>query len=267
MIKRIIMRKLVIKVMRWVPFPIRRKIALLGIEAGHGIDEFIRYPSLDGTLRYLRRKNFQPTFVVDVGAFRGEWTEQFKSVFPNATILMVEAQQSKKVILQSVCRQFTGSVEVEIALLGAQDGVQVVFHEAENASSVFQEQGFAISSPVARSLVRLDTLLANANKYERIDFLKLDTQGYELEVLKGAEQVLKKCEFVLLEASLVQINNGCPLAIEVMNFMAAHGFKWLDVCGQWRRPDHVLWQVDLLFIRDSSKFMPTPYLEGATFPG
>lgn len=260
-------RQLIRKIIPTLPKFIRRNLALAGIEAGNGLKEFIRYPSLEGTLKYLEQKGFEPEFVIDVGAFRGEWTTEFKSVFPKASVLMIEAQQNKKAGLWSACQKFNGSVDLEIALLGAQDGVEVTFHEVENASSVFQEQGFAVSSPTTRTLTRLDTLLVRANKLERIDFLKLDVQGYEIEVLKGAEETLARTEFVLLEASLIQINKGCPLAIEVLNFMAAHKFRWLDFCGQWRRPDHFLWQVDLLFVRNDSKFVPDASLDGSTFPG
>ena len=85
-------------------------------------------------------------------------------------------------------------------------------------------------------------------------------QGYELEVLKGGEHVLSQPEAVLLEASLVPTNAGTPLVADVVRFMDDRGFRLVDVCGEIRRRDGVLWQADLLFLRTTSRLMPAPGL-------
>jgi hypothetical protein len=59
-----------------------------------------------------------------------------------------------------------------------------------------------------------------------------------------------------LEASLVPINQGCPLIAEVMAFMSAAGFNLFDFCSQTRRRDGVLWQTDLMFLREGAAFSP-----------
>lgn len=90
--------------------------------------------------------------------------------------------------------------------------------------------------------------------------LKLDVQGYELEVLKGSSQALRAADVVLMEASLVPINDGCPLIGEVMSFMYDHRFRVFDFCSQIRRADGVLWQTDLLFLKAGSGITPDPRL-------
>src|SRR2546422_465251 len=84
-------------------------------------------------------------------------------------------------------------------------------------------------------------------------FLKLDVQGYELEVLRGAERTLTATDVVLMEVSLLQYNAGAPLFAEVTAFMKAIGFVVYDICGQLRRAaDEALFQADLLFVREDS---------------
>ncbi len=216
-------------------------------------------PSVAGTLAALHARGFRPRTVVDVGAFRGDWTVLVKQVFPDAEVLMVEPQARLRSRLEDLCRRYDG-IHYRSALLGAAEGTEVVFSEMATGSSVFEER-----SPVPRTYTpmratTLDTATADACGWDRIDLLKLDVQGYELEVLKGATSYLPRCELVLLEASLIPVNRGCPLVDEVIAFMRARGFRLLDICSLLRRRDGALWQVDLLFIHPASPLVPAPEL-------
>jgi hypothetical protein len=83
--------------------------------------------------------------------------------------------------------------------------------------------------------------------------LKLDVQGFELEVLKGASQTLALSEIVIMEASLLPYNDGSPLFAEVIAFMNKEGFVAFDFCGQLRREsDCALFQTDVAFVRRES---------------
>jgi hypothetical protein len=94
----------------------------------------------------------------------------------------------------------------------------------------------------------LDELIAEG-KVPRPDFLKLDVQGYELEVLKGGERALSSTRAVLLEVSFIPFFERMPVALDVVNFMAARGFMWYDVLGIYRRrSDDALMQMDVMFV-------------------
>jgi|GEM_PF-6087469 len=91
-----------------------------------------------------------------------------------------------------------------------------------------------------------------------VDFLKLDVQGYEMKILKGGGDILDRVEFILLEASLQPLNAGAPLVDEILTFMRARGFLMYDICSFSRRPpQRLLSQIDLLMVRETSKFSPT----------
>lgn len=202
----------------------------------------------------LRQHGFDPRFMVDVGAYHGEWTQFAKQLFPKAAVLMVEAQSAKQAPLMQVCRQLA-SVELRAALLGAEDGIKVPFFEMETGSSVFVEGHAQGRSAVELSTQRLDRVLTDCGKAQTpIDLLKLDVQGYELEVLKGAEQALARTEIVVAEASIMQINQGCPLIRDVVEFLSQRDFVLIDLGAQVRFANQALWQTDLVFARSDSRF-------------
>jgi FkbM family methyltransferase len=249
---------------RWVramlPHAVREQIGQAGRffapDAPFAEEPRDTFPSIEGALRCLKERGFQPRFAVDVGAYHGEWTVLFKNVFPQARVLMVEAQEQKLATLRAVCSQFAGSVECTIALLGSTSGKRIRFVEMETGSSVFEEQSRYPRRVAEKSTLTLDELLNN----QSVDFLKLDVQGYELEVLLGARRALEQAQSVLMEASLVPINQDAPLLADMVHFMDSKGFRVVDFCSQIRRKDGVLWQTDLLFLRTSSTLLPDPRL-------
>ncbi len=79
---------------------------------------------------------------------------------------------------------------------------------------------------------RLDDVLE-----EGCDFLKMDIQGAELDVLKHAQKTLSGCLMIWLEVEFVPIYKGQPLFAEADTFLREHGFRFLcfDYFGQGRR--------------------------------
>lgn len=234
-----------------LPPRIKRLLYRTGVEIG-GDESF---PSVSSSLKYIRDRGYRPQHIVDVGAYHGEWTSLVREIFPQAAVLMVEPQEQKRAQLERVCAELGPNVTFQNALLGADDGHPVEFVVMETGSSVLEEQS---DYPRTKALVHttsLDTLIDGMPGWDRMDFLKLDVQGYELEVLRGATSYLPRCEFVLMEVSIVPVNLGAPTVEEVFVFMTELGFRMLDICDQ-HRINKVLVQVDLLFINVRSAHAP-----------
>ncbi len=219
------------------------------------------YPSMESTLNDLKQRGFTPSNAIDIGAYHGEWTKMFKKIFPFAKVLMIEAQNEKNQMLSKICEKFPGEISCEIALLGAKTGTEVDFVQMETGSSVFEESSPYARKRLKKTLMTLDALLHGYKDFQQIDFLKLDVQGYELEILKGASALLKRTEFILMETSFIPINKGCPLILEVITYMNSIGFRTMDFCSQVRRKDGSLWATDLLFVSKSSRFLPQAQLD------
>jgi FkbM family methyltransferase len=250
-------KKLAYKIRPFTSKRIRKLIYKVGLI----MHEKAPYPSMESTLNDLKQRGFTPSTVIDVGAYHGEWTTMFKKIFPSCRVLMIEAQKEKLPALNGVCEKFSGAVSCEIALLGAKTGAEVDFVQMETGSSVFEESSPYARKRLKKTLITLDALLEGYKDFQQVDFLKLDVQGYELEILKGASALLKRTKFVLMETSFIPINKGCPLILEVITFMDSMGFRAMDFCSQVRRKDGSLWATDFLFVSTRSSFLPNPQLD------
>ena len=118
----------------------------------------------------------------------------------------------------------------------------------ETASSVLEEHIPQMNPARSYRMRTIDELVAN-NAVAPPDLLKLDVQGYEIEILKGAMSTLPLVSVVLAEVNLIDIHKGAPLFNEFILFMHGNGFVSYDICGFTRRPlDQALWQADFIFV-------------------
>ena len=205
-------------------------------------------PPEEEAYQRLKSKGFKPAFMIDVGAYQGEWTRLARRVFPDVPALMIEAQAAKRTFLDKVCADLP-DVRYEQALLGRTGGQKVHFFEMETGSSMFPE-----NSNVARLEKELTTTTLDdlAGRIPAPALLKIDVQGAELEVLEGAKATLASCEVVQLEVALLPYNEGAPTLLEVLNYMAERDFVPFDVSGMSRPNGIDLAQLDLLFTRTAS---------------
>lgn len=221
---------------RLIPFQYKRTVK-----------EKLGVPSLHWSLQNLKRKGFVPKAVVDVGAYEGFWTIDFLEVFPRTNVLMVEAQKKKEPHLKRISAKFPG-VEYAINLLAAQENEQKQFVEEETGSRVVTS-ALDAADPVVLTTTTLDNLVQR-RRFPMPELLKLDVQGYEMEVLKGAEQCLSHATACLLEISLLDIGGNTPLLAEMVSFMDTKGYQAYDISQFIRRPyDKALYQVDMFFVK------------------
>jgi hypothetical protein len=88
---------------------------------------------------------------------------------------------------------------------------------------------------------------------EPFDFVKLDVQGYELQVLIGFERYLRACAVLQLELSLLPLTAGVPLMAEVIEYLNKRGYVLFDIDELIRDPsDGAVWQIDAIFCREDS---------------
>lgn len=206
-------------------------------------------------LSYLRlaEKNFAPDGIIDVGAYQGEWTRLARRVFPDVPVLMVEAQESKRKMLDEVCEEL-GQVTYSSTVLGATSGETVSFFEMETGSSFYPEQSNAPRTVKQLSTKTLDEV-ASAFSGTNL-FLKIDVQGAELEVLAGGAETLNRCAVVQLEVAMLAYNQGAPNILDVIQYMDARDFVPFDISGESRPMGHLV-QVDMLFTPRSSDLRPS----------
>jgi hypothetical protein len=90
--------------------------------------------------------------------------------------------------------------------------------------------------------------------------LKVDVQGAELDVLRGAERMLADTEYILLEVSLFKFFQDGPDFNDVVLYMKSRGFVIYDISGlQYRPLDNALSQLDVAFVREDGLFRRRHY--------
>lgn len=222
----------------------------------HGIRDFLSrrlgVPEIPSALERLRNCNFDPVAIFDVGAYSGEFARNCRRVWPRASLTCFEVLPARVQELRAWCTS-DGRASVVNCLLGAAKRDAVPFHEMETASSVLEEHIPQVAHVKTFPMTTIDAVLETTISTPP-DLLKLDVQGYELEVLKGAERALRQISVVLAEVNFIDIHVGVPLFDEILLFMRDSGFVAYDICGLSRRPlDNALWQADFIFVRRDSK--------------
>ncbi len=206
--------------------PRRAREALLHVAFNVARDEFHKFaflyafaPDMTREFARLKQRGWSPESVVDVGSFQGDWGRMAHGLWPRARLAMIEPNTRNTDRLRGVAKEL--GAELHCELLGAAEGVEVPFHVMESGSSVFEERS---SVPRLCETRRLRTLDSTLSGWDAIDLLKIDAQGYEIEILKGASRLLPNTKSVLLELSLIQTNKGAPLMVIDVVAVKAQGF-------------------------------------------
>jgi FkbM family methyltransferase len=174
---------------------------------------------------YLKNMNIKPNVIYDIGACVMHWTRKAKEVWPSSQYYLVDAANS--------VQQFIKDHNHAIAVLSNVNGKIVDFYEDPNnpgGNSYYLETtgAFNETHKTKRITTTLDTIVAE-NKWELPDLLKIDVQGAEVDVLKGAEKTLSNCRDIILEAQHVNYNDGAPKIDQVKNYLESIGFHLVNI--------------------------------------
>ena len=100
------------------------------------------------------------------------------------------------------------------------------------------------------SIFTLDELMQNEVSQSKRPYLKIDTQGYELEVLEGAKEVLTYLCGVQLEISLQPLYEGQPELLEIIDKVTKLGFELYDLEPEfYDKQNGRLMQLNAIFIK------------------
>jgi len=202
----------------------------------------------------LKRNGSHIQYVLDIGAYRGDFTDTVHSVWPTAIIKQIEADERQLPWLQQ---------SAIIALLGDQEQASVDYYtlasdKITTGSSIFKEisnhYNAASTVVIKKSMTTIDLLDSKYNFYgdwKNHGLVKIDTQGSELLILRGAEKFLtvKQPRYILLECSVLQYNQNSPLIAEVMETMQKLNYYMADVFDTSYTQTGQLLQIDILFER------------------
>ena len=178
-------------------------------------------------------RKFEIDLVLDVGANKGQFASEIRNCGYIGNIVSFEPlSKAHSELLQSSagdamwdayprCALGDHNGEVEINIAGNSESSSILpmleTHRSAAPESAYQ----------GKESVTVKTLDSVAGQYlarARAPFLKIDTQGFEWQVLDGARDTLPKIKGILVELSLVPLYEGQHLWREVIERLEAEGF-------------------------------------------
>ena len=207
-------------------------------------------------VRLLRWRKID--LVIDVGANAGQYATRLREAGFAGRIVSFEPGSDAYSELRRRAAHDQAWTCHQVAL-GDRDGRATlnVALDTEGSSLLEVEPREVRNSPGSRfvgseavRLARLDSMWPELRLRRQHLYLKLDTQGTELSILRGASSALLDAEFVEAELSLVKLYEGGALIDEVISFLDDRGFALVSLEGIDEEPETgQMLQVDAIFMR------------------
>jgi FkbM family methyltransferase len=171
--------------------------------------------------------------ILDIGANYGQTAEKFRATFPSSIIHCFEPGTETFAVLQ---RTFAGKSNVHVwrRAVGSSVGQQTFLENTEADMSSFlelSETGWGeVNKRTVADVTTVDQFVREQNK-SAVDILKSDTQGYELEVFKGAEESMRarRIGLVYFEFIFSEMYRGLPRFDEVFRFLTDRDFLLVSI--------------------------------------
>lgn len=185
----------------------------------------------------------------DVGANEGQTISLLQNLFSKPTIHAFEP--SSTVFRSLELKKHNPEVFLHNFALGdSTSEKEFTNYESSVLSSFFdledcQENRFRNVSKISNEMVHVKMVddFVETNHIKKIDLLKIDTQGYDLNVLKGASQTFQKgmIENVFIEMNFARIYEGQAHHSDIFDFLYLHGLSLIDYYEKNRQGNKLAW--------------------------
>jgi FkbM family methyltransferase len=199
---------------------------------------------------YLKRYNFQAKTIVDVGVHAG--TEPLYGAFPDRQFVLVEPLPGSEELTRKrfpslnidffACAAGAATGESEFLIRPDIKWFSGLIPRADNRGGI---------EAVRVKVERLDRILSD-HKYARPFGVKIDVEGFELQVLHGLGELASDVEFFIVESSIKHEYEKEDRFSDLVIKMKEMGFELADILNVLGHPPAVH---DCLFLpRDDARF-------------
>jgi FkbM family methyltransferase len=215
-----------------------------------GYNPFVANQDLKHFFSIIKKLGFEPKHIVDVGANHGMWTREALKYFPDSYYTLFEPQKT----LENSVKDLLANPRIKLNTVGVGShagNFKLTIGKSDTESSFIYTEKDAAESGLRQIEVPIVTLNEFLGKMDvpTPDLIKIDAEGFDFEVLKGASDFIGKTEIFVVEVS-VAIENLDNSFLKMMNFMDEKGYKIFEITHLIRFGTHgVLCLAELCFIK------------------
>tara|TARA_B110000208_G_scaffold77208_1_gene98925 strand:+ start:11772 stop:13349 length:1578 start_codon:yes stop_codon:yes gene_type:complete len=205
-------------------------------------------------LNLLKKHNFYPDVIFDIGAHKGLWTLDMMNIYPSSLYKLFEAGDYKEL------KNLKKFINIEIfnnIILNENDGYVDWYENESTGDSIYKENTniYENIKSIKKKCISLNSFIDENEidlKSKKI-FMKIDCQGAEISILKGSSYLYENLDFILIEMPLFgEYNRNVDNFYEHINFMDSIGFIPFEKIES-HYLDKFNFQIDLLFVKKKSK--------------
>lgn len=259
------------KIIDFLFLPVRKSKNLLSHVVNHTLHKEIEEMSDSGNLfpmnhihqglrlsSKLINRNF---IIVDIGGGIGASLKLFTEYYPDKKIIAFEPVSEN---FAAIRLRFPGNDKIELVksavgnentnreihIAGRITSSSILPLAADPGSKVFNKANLGQVRTETIEIVRLDDFMANDSR--EIGIMKIDVQGFEMEVLMGAEKTLARTSIIILEANNHEGYTGSARYYDIDSFLREHGFTLYNLFPSIV-DDGRLKEWDMIYLNNSAK--------------
>ena len=183
-----------------------------------------------GHIDYLKTIQYTPSVIYDIGSAVLHWTKEAKINWPNARYINFDAVEQVEEFYKEM------NAEYAIGVFSNEDNNEIIFYNNPiylGGNSYYKEN--EKYSPLAKDIyskefeelrhtITIDSAVETFN-FPLPDFVKIDVQGAELDILSGMTNTLKTVKHLIVELQHVEYNIGAKQVEESIPFIESLGFE------------------------------------------
>lgn len=180
-------------------------------------------------LEFMKKEfKFEPKVCYDIGAAVLHWTRHAERIWSGTQVILFDAFEPVEM--------FYKTHKYNIGLLSDKDNVDMKFYQNDllfGGNSYYKEYDnniFPESNYIIKKSKTLDTIVKEKG-FPLPDLIKIDVQGAELDVLKGATNTLLNCKYLIVELQDMNYNQGAPLAPITIKYLEDNG--WILIASKF----------------------------------
>jgi FkbM family methyltransferase len=179
-------------------------------------------------LKRLKEEGFEPKVIYDIGSCVLHWTKEAKKLWPDATFVLFDAFAEAEFLYDGY--------DYHIGVLSDEEK-EVDFYQNDyfpGGNSYYREIGsptpdyhFPKNNSIRKTTTTLDKVVKERG-FPLPDFIKIDVQGCEMDILKGGNDTVKHATRLIVELQHMEYNEGAMQASESIPIIEGMGFRCVD---------------------------------------